>query len=69
MSWMHISGTPIEQRKIYITKNADNNDLWIEDFDPGITDYEKFKNIGHDPNDEVHNERMKVPEFISQIGI
>jgi hypothetical protein len=70
MSWMHISGTPIEQRKIHITKNADNtSDLWIEDFGPGIIDYEKFKNIGHDPNDQVHNERMKDPEFISQIGI
>ena len=70
MSWMHIACTPIEQRNIYITKNVGNtNDMWIEDFGPGITDYEKFKNIGHDPNDEIHNERMKDPEFISQIGI
>jgi hypothetical protein len=70
MSWMHVAHTPIAQRKIYITINAGNtNDLWIEDFGPGITDYEKFKNIGHDPNDEVHNARIKDPEFISQIGI
>ncbi|MPZ05702.1 MAG: hypothetical protein GEU26_04680 [Nitrososphaeraceae archaeon] len=70
MSWMHVAHTPIVQKKIYITINVGNtNDLWIEDFGPGITDYEKFKNIGHDPNDEVHNARIKDPEFISQIGI
>jgi len=39
--------------------------LWIEDFGPDITDYEKFKNIGHDPNDEIYNIRIEDPEFIS----
>lgn len=70
MSWMHIAHTPIAQKNIYITINGGNtNDLWIEDFGPGITDYDKFRNIGHDPNDEIHNIRIKDPEFISQIGI
>jgi len=70
MSWMHVAGIDKEQRKIYITKNVGaTNDMWIEDYGTGISDYEKFKNIGHDPNDEVHNERIKDPEFISQIGI
>jgi hypothetical protein len=70
MSWMHVANIPLDQRKIYITKNVGaTNDMWIEDYGTGITDYEKFKSIGHDPKDEVHNERIKDPEFISQIGI
>jgi hypothetical protein len=70
MSWMHIAHTAIAQRNVYITMNVGNtNDLWIEDFGPGIADYEKFKYIGHDPNDEAHSMRIKDPEFISQMGI
>ena len=55
MTWMHVDNTAQEKRRIEITINIGNtNELWIEDYGPGIKDYKSFVNMGHDASDKDH---------------
>ncbi len=72
MTWTYVANVPPEERKIYLTLNAERTRDFIAE-DPGLGIFPhkwlKFTTMGHTPDEQEHTQRMLDPDYISQIGI